>query len=180
MKCEACAFETERLLVREWHSPSALDLPQRDLAGVVADMLTEVVTRSLPPSWQDGFSVECARRWIEERDDDGTTLLVVDRSTRQAVGLMILFEMDAEAAAGGTEVRLGYLLAEPAWGKGLASELVQGFVAWCRGQAAISSLAGGVEGDNPASRRVLEKNDFQPAQGEAEPLGGEQIFRLRL
>ena len=68
---------------------------------------------------------------------------------------MILHDTDT-TATGSVEVRLGYLLAENAWGKGFASELIEGFVDWCRGQEAITSLAGGVEADNAASRRVLE------------------------
>ena len=140
-------------------------------------MLTEPVTRSLPVAWQGGYTRERALAWIEERDKEGTTLLVVDKSTNEAVGLMILFETDAEDAAEGIEVRLGYLLSEPAWGRGLASELIEGFVGWCRGQAALSSLVGGVERDNPASRRVLEKNGFQLVEGEVS--GAEQLFRLR-
>jgi RimJ/RimL family protein N-acetyltransferase len=46
-------------------------------------------------------------------------------------------------------------------GKGIASELVNGFVSWCHGQESISPTAGGVAHDNPAATRVLEKNGFQ-------------------
>ncbi len=92
-------------------------------------MLPVPVTRSLPPPWQGPYSVTRAQQWVEERDKEGTTLLVVDKQVNQPVGLMILFETEDIY---GFEVRLGYLLAEPAWGKGFASELVRGFVGWCR------------------------------------------------
>ena len=93
---------------------------------------------------------------------------------------MILFEMEAEEGNGATDIRLGYLLSESTWGKGIASELVHGFVSWCRGQTSILSIAGGVALDNPASNRVLEKNGFQLIQGEDEVIQDEQLFRLGL
>ncbi len=180
MICRSCAFETERLLVKEWHALSPHDWQQQDLAHVVATMLAEPVTRSLPSSWQGDYTVERARAWVKERDHEGTTLLVVEKSAKQAVGLIILFETDAEDSSNGIEVRLGYLLAEPAWGKGFASELVRGLVAWCRGQASISSIAGGVARENPASKRVLTKNGFHLVQREGEIAQDEQFFRLQL
>jgi len=178
MVLRACTFETDRLLVKEWYSLSPSDWQQEDLAEVVATILTEPVTRSLPPSWQGSYSIDRAREWIKGRDKEGTTLLVVDKLTHQAVGLMILFEMKAEEGNGGADVRLGYLLSEDTWGRGIASELVNGFVGWCRGQESISSIAGGVAHDNLASKRVLEKNGFQLVRSGDDVAQGEQLYRL--
>jgi len=175
--CEACTFETDRLLVKEWHSLSRDD---GELARTVANILTDRVTRSLPSSWQGGYTVERARTWVNERDGEGTTLLIVERSTGQAVGLMILLEADAHSVPDGIEVRIGYLLAEPAWGKGYASELIGEFVEWCRQHKAICSLAGGVERGNPASARVLEKNGFRAVREGGELEHEEGLFRLTL
>ena len=111
-----CAFETRRLLVKECHSLSPGDWWQEDLAKVVAAMLTEVVTRSLPPSWQGIYSIDRALQWIEEQDREGTPLLVVDTLTHQAVGLMMLFETQAEEGNAQVDIRLGYLLSEAVWG----------------------------------------------------------------
>lgn len=127
MICQTCRFKTPRLLVGERHSLSAEDWIEKELADVVRAMLTERVTRSLPTSWQGAYSVQRAHEWIKERDCEGTTLLAVDRSSRMAVGLAILAESVAEQVSG-TEVRLGYILSESAWGKGIASELIQGLV----------------------------------------------------
>ena len=140
-------------------------------------MLTEPVTRSLPESWQGSDSLARADRWIAERDDEGCALLAVEKATGQPAGLVILFESELPEA-GGSELRVGYLLAETYWGMGVATELVEGLVAWCRGQAEISSLAGGVERSNPASRRVLEKNGFSLAGDDSDR--AEQLFRLEL
>ncbi len=175
-----CAFETERLIVKEWHSLSPDDWQREDLAKVVASMLTEPVTRSLPLSWQGTYSLDRAREWIKERDDEGSTFLVIDKSSRQGIGLMILFETQTEEGDGEAEVRLGYLLSEAAWGKGIASELVSGLVSWCRGQECISSIAGGVAHNNTASIRVLEKNGFQLVRSDEDIGEGELLYRLNL
>ena len=163
MFCKRCGYETDRLRVGEWHS---LGSGHGDLSAVTAEMLSPAVTRELPVEWQGAYSVERARRWIRERDAEGPTLLVVEKASGKAVGLVILFEGEEED--GSLEVRLGYLLAEQAWGKGLATEVVSGFVRWCRAQTAISSVAAGVSEDNPASIRVLEKAGFVSSEEESE------------
>ena len=76
------------------------------------------------------------------------------------------------------EVRLGYLLAEDAWGQGYASELVEGFVRWCRQHPPIASIAGGVARDNVASVRVLTKNGFQ--RDSTADVGDVNLYRLTL
>ena len=176
MVCKTCRFITQRLLVGEWHSLSAEDWTQQDLADVVKSIMTARVTQSLPAAWQGPYTLERAYEWILDRDREGVALLVIKRSSRTPVGLVILFERDYERV-GGTEVRLGYLVAESAWGIGLASELVQGFVDWCR-QVGVASIVGGVARDNLSSRRVLEKNGFvcDPSTEAAT----EQLFELRL
>jgi RimJ/RimL family protein N-acetyltransferase len=178
--CGACAFETDRLSLREWHSVSPNDWPEQDLTALVVGVMTEPVTRSLPSPWQGQYTVERAVGWIAERDGEGTTLLVLERATRQAVGLVMLFESAADDGRGGVDVRLGYLLAESAWGKGLASELLGGLVTWCRAQDPIRSLAGGVARENVASARVLEKNGFRPVEAEHGDPRSERLFELRL
>ena len=180
MICKTCSFSTDGLTVGEWHSLSPPDWPQDSLAQVVATMLTESVTRSLPTAWQGRYTVPRAREWITDRDKEGTTLLVIAKSTKKPVGLMILIEVDSENAIDGIKVRLGYLLSEPAWGRGLATELVKGFVAWCRKQAPIAELVGGVDADNPASIRVLEKTGFRPVEAEGEVNQSQRIYQLLL
>lgn len=178
--CGACAFETDRLLVREWHSASPEEWPEQNLAALVTRVMTEPVTRSLPSSWQGEYTAERAAGWIAERDSEGATLLVLERSTRQAVGLLMLFESVAEDEPDGVDVRVGYLLAESAWGEGIASELIEGLVEWSRAQAPIRSLAGGVARDNVASARVLEKSGFRQVEVERGDPGSERLFELGL
>ena len=118
--------------MKEWRSFSSCDWRDQDLAQVVSEMLTENMARS-------------------PRDEERTTLLVVDRSTLRVIGLMILFVIEAEGGNGETELRLAYLLSADTLKQGIASELLTGFVAWCREESPISSIAGGVASDNLAS-----------------------------
>ncbi|MFT5090942.1 MAG: ribosomal-protein-alanine N-acetyltransferase [Candidatus Latescibacterota bacterium] len=64
------------------------------------------------------------------------------------------------------DIRLGYLLSQENWGKGLGSELIKGLVEWGEEMGNVSSISGGVEVDNKASIRVLEKNGFSILQKE--------------
>ena len=121
-------------------------------------MLTTRVTHSLPPEWRGSYTIDRAIKWVEQRDQDGPTLLVIDRSRKIPIGLVILFEIDGGENLG-IEVRLGYMLAKDSWGKGFATELIQGFVKWCQGSP-ISTIIGGVERDNIPSQRVMEKSGF--------------------
>lgn len=179
MVCEACSFVTIRLVVREWHTWGKSDRSGSSLECIVASIMTEPVTRSLPPHWQGPYDEERARGWIADRDGDGPTLLIADRTTGEAIGLVILHEIES-VDSDSVDVRLGYMLAESGWGKGFATELIAGLVDWCRSQGGIRSLSGGVAIDNPASMRVLEKNGFQPAAGVGSSSDGEIIYQLTL
>ena len=173
----SCVFETDRLQIREWHSVSWPAHWEDELVGIVAGILTEPVTWTLPVSWHGAFTQERASDWIGERDREGATLLVVEKATVNPVGLVILFETPS---GDGIEMRLGYLLAEASWGLGIATELVDGLVRWCRVQPTIRSLAGGVAPNNAASKRVLEKNGFLPSEVARVGDGSEEILRLFL
>ena len=157
MICRTCSFETDRMLVREWNSLPPGHSRDQNLASLVVAILTPPVTRSLPEEWQGEYTLDRATKWIDERNQNGATLLVLERSSKMTIGLMLLFESDDDQS--GRSVRIGYLLAESVWGRGLASELLKGFVDWCR-TVEITSIVGGVERNNIASQRVLEKNGF--------------------
>ena len=147
-------YLTDRLLVNEWKSFTKDEWPLQDLTTAVLGILTESVTETLPPSWQGPYTPTRAQRWIQERNSEGVTLLAVDKQSHQALGMLILYEIENSG-----DLRLGYMLAESCWGRGYASELIEGFVAWCRTYN-IRSVTGGVERGNVASRRVLEKCGF--------------------
>ena len=150
-------FETDRLAVGPWHEVA--DGLGIDLGRTVAGLLTARTTEGLPAAWQGGHSEEGVWAWINDRDGDASMMLVIDGATQEPVGLLVL----AEAATPGTpfDRRIGYLLAERAWGRGLATELVTGLTEWARTQPGIRTLTGGVDPANRASARVLQKCGFE-------------------
>jgi len=58
-------------------------------------------------------------------------------------------------------VTVGYLLARPWWGRGLASEALQALVGWARVQPGVWRVDALCHPDNLASIRVLEKAGLQ-------------------
>jgi 2-polyprenyl-3-methyl-5-hydroxy-6-metoxy-1,4-benzoquinol methylase/RimJ/RimL family protein N-acetyltransferase len=169
---QACRFETSRFRVGPWHVVEA-EIGV-DLSAVLAELLTEVTTSSLPDAWQGAYSIERARNWIEERDAESPTLLVVDRESAEPLGLVMLAELPAGDRL--VDLRIGYLFAETTWGRGLATELVAGLVEWAAEHPTITTLTGGVAASNPASARVLIKNGFWPVEDRNNE--GETIYRL--
>lgn len=179
MIAETCAFETERLIVKQWHALASGQWPSLDLPTVIAEMMTDAVTRYLPMAWRGPYTVARAEVWIAERDEESPTLLAVDRSTGEAAGLVILFESVADTGEG-TDLRLGYLLAEAAWGQGLATELLDGLIRWCRDQPDLVSLSGGVATINDASTRVLDRLGFTLVDTNGPATDDELLYQLNL
>ena len=130
-------FETERLCVLRWpaHRPS----------GPLGAILTPAVVAHLPP----GLQKMDPEQWIADQTAQGDVYAV--EAGGVLIGLLLLAQPDA--------VHVGYLLAEAAWGKGYASELLRGLVVALRPLAPME-LHAGVEIGNPASARVLEKAGF--------------------
>jgi ribosomal-protein-alanine N-acetyltransferase len=178
MELSSCHIETHRLLIKEWHSLESGQWDACDLSDVVIALHTAPVTRSLPTAWQGAYTNSRALDWIDERDREGTTLLVISAETRQPVGLMIFSEPELDGV-GDREIHIGYLLGETAWGVGMATEMVSGFVDWCGGQGLDGTLIAGVEGGNQPSRRVLEKNGFRLDTTDSLGTTGELLYRRR-
>jgi predicted acetyltransferase len=142
---ENCQFKTDRLRVDSWQHYASTINDNTLLYQSVVSILIPEVTKALPPGWQDIDTTEKANDWIEN----------------SLVGFLIL---NGEPASNPDliDVHLGYLLSRQTWGKGIGSELIKGLVSWCEATENISSISGGVEVDNIASIRVLEKNGFTP------------------
>lgn len=135
-------FETERLRIRGWSGAHP--------ASALRPVLTPAVLAHLPSSLQEPGP----ERWISARLSESEVLAVIAEDT--LIGVVIL--------AGQDPVHLGYLLAEAAWGKGYARELVRGLVS----AMPKATLHAGVARDNPASARVLEKAGFNVLEADSE------------
>lgn len=150
-------YTTNELIVKEWHSFEPKELSQPDLADIVEDILEPEVTKTFPLMWRGDYDKKRAKAWIYERDCESKTLLAVEKETKKAIGFINFFrEGDRNK---GDYFRIGYVVSKVKWGKGVATELVEGFIHWCK-ENNISTVSAAVDPDNIASIRVLEKNNF--------------------
>ncbi len=157
-------FATERLSLMRWQN-LANESNFKD-TGITAALtiLSPEVTKALPDGWQSINTVEKAKKWIAEREADSHFYAIINKDSETIIGFLFLYrEGDSQA------LRLGYLIGETYWGKGIGTELIKGLVAWCKTKQVVKSLSGGVEEDNIGSIKVLEKCGFKRSLEEMPP-----------
>lgn len=163
-------LRTPRLVVTTWQ-PSDLE----DLARLHGDpaamqhMTTGVQSREA--------TQERLREWIAEHEARGWSKW---RVHDQAGALVGRAGFGTAHETGHREV--GYLLSSPHWGRGLATELLQGLVRWHVEHPAPGlglDLLAYVFQDNHGSRRVLAKYGFVEVAATT-PRAGELAYRLPL
>ncbi|MEX0303034.1 MAG: GNAT family N-acetyltransferase [Leisingera sp.] len=151
-------FQTARLQAVPWQDLTALEM-----AGLFAPNVVRWLPQGFQATEDDG-----ARRAFLAAVSQQAEVIALRNLAGQSIGLVILSFPEE-----GRLIRnLGYLFAEPAWGQGLASELIAGLQVHFRGSGV--TLSGGVMQENAASARVLEKAGFTP-----EPMGAETVFCWR-
>ena len=146
-------FRTDRLWVRDWTPMLDSDRLRRDLRAV----LTPAVLQTLPEPLH--LHDDDIAGWIKAQSREGTVFTLHDTGHDTPgdtlLGLMLLAIPPGPDPA----IHVGYLLAEPVWGQGYATELLRGLVATLKNHNG-ARLVGGVGIDNPASARVLQKAGF--------------------
>ena len=159
-----CLFTSNRVSVLNWnHIESALEFEHSRIQSVL-QILTPNVTKAVPEGWQKIKSNNEAESWIQRRKIEGNFYGIVLSETTEIIGFLFLYPVkDVEDLV---QLRLGYLLREEVWGKGIGTELINGLVEWARHTELIASIAGGVEKENLGSIRVLEKNGFYKSKEE--------------
>ncbi len=152
-----CQFETQRLSVLHWGRIAPTGQVSKALHTQLTSMLTPKVLAFLPDAMQLDSNVTGLDKWLNARKTESELLVIQDKQTTALIGLLILTDFEED---GNIEIRLGYLLAEQHWGKGYATELLQGLVKWSRGRNYPLTLLGGVEKNNTASAKALRKAGF--------------------
>ncbi|MCG3267512.1 GNAT family N-acetyltransferase [Yoonia sp. I 8.24] len=141
-------FRTTRLKVTHWGETLADPIARATLLLNLPGLLTDEVTRDLPPSY---VLTEDAAAWVAARQHESDVYLISEQD--QLVGLLILF-VDTQSAA----IHIGYLFAQSAWGQGYATELLLGLIA---AAPPPTTFLAGVATTNPASAHVLRKAGFR-------------------
>ncbi len=153
-----CLFKTNQLSILHYTFIETKTGLHNSLSKSVLKIMTPNVTKSLPDGWQNLNTLKKAEKWLLERKMDSNFYIISLTEPNELIGFLFLYTENERK--GSIELRLGYLLSESIWGKGIGSELIKGLVTWCDDTKSISSISGGVEKDNIGSRKVLEKNGF--------------------
>ncbi|AKI02569.1 Acetyltransferase (GNAT) domain [Hoeflea sp. IMCC20628] len=168
-------FRTRRLVVNSLTIRTG-NSGQAGYARDIADILVPAVLQHLPGPLQMPDGPDPVESWVTARQAESILYAVRQVSTDMIIGLMIL--ADTSECDATPTLRLGYLLAQPVWGQGYASELVTGLIK-ALGEAGWSGqVLAGVNRANPASSRVLLKSGFVEAPDTLDPES--QTFRINL
>jgi len=160
-------YTTSRLLVFKISS----DSPQVDLSLIlenIVKLLTPKVTENLPPYFRKVNSIIKAHEWLKKTLSEGDLYLVEMKATKtedtkSLVGFIFTNREEQQ-------VHIGYLLGEAYWRKGLASELLKGFIDFAKKEQGCKKIIGGVDINNHASAKLLTKLGFV-----AQPDGNAQV-----
>lgn len=141
-------IDTRRLSLR---GPEPRDLSR--LASLANDPDIARMTLRMPHPYGSGDAEAFLLNVASQDPRKAATFVIADDGDRP-VGVIGLFE-DADPAP-----EIGYWVGRPYWGRGYATEALEGALAWARRKWRRRALVAGHFDDNPASGRVLEKAGF--------------------
>lgn len=153
-----CQFKTERLVINSVKSQLLDDDSHQLYTLKIMELLTPAVTKSLPLDWQNISSHDKASHWCQQRMKESSFLAIQLKSNQEIIGFVFLYANEKKQMP--LYIHIGYLLDDCHWSKGYGNELIEGLVKWTHSNKHIHALIGGVEVNNIASIRVMEKNGF--------------------
>ncbi|MDO1559147.1 GNAT family N-acetyltransferase [Brevundimonas sp. 2R-24] len=142
-------FETRRLRLRPL-------LPQD--APVMAAFLADAGVARMTCSVPHPFTLADADAFIAAAaagDPRRQARFAIEHEDHGLVGGVGFTHPDGDAAP-----EVGYWIGRPFWGRGFATEALEGALAWARRRWGRRAVMAGHFADNPASGRVLEKAGF--------------------
>jgi len=154
-KLASLTFTTARLNVANVESPLATPSSKSALLTAIVGLFSPLVVQSLPDNFHDIETQSQAEVWLDNMLVDSHLFSVTLLGQESAVGFVFLYPSDDGFA------HLGYLLAEKLWHQGYGSELLVGLIESCRAGRLIEQLAAGVDVENIASARLLQKVGFE-------------------
>ncbi|WP_396594082.1 GNAT family N-acetyltransferase [Brevundimonas sp. R86498] len=140
--------ETRRLLLR---APSPQDIPAIARLANDEDISRMTLRMPYPYGANDAEAFVVA---VAAQDPAKANTFLIEHEALGPVGVIGLFE-DADPAP-----EAGYWIGRPYWGRGFATEALEGALLWTGRRWRKRALVSGHFADNPASGRVLEKAGF--------------------
>lgn len=141
-------LETRRLTLR---APMDQDIPR--IAELASDPDIARMTLRMPSPYAASDAEAFVRAAAGQDPRDANTFLI-EHDDLGPVGVIGL-HYDEDPAP-----EVGYWIGKPYWGRGFATEALEGAVVWARRVWGKRALVSGHFADNPASGRVLEKAGF--------------------
>jgi RimJ/RimL family protein N-acetyltransferase len=141
-------IETRRLALR---APRFEDASR--LVVLANDPDIARMTLRMPSPYSVSHAEEFLAAVASQDPRNGSTFLI-EHEDQGPVGVIGLFN-DADPVP-----ETGYWIGRPYWGRGYATEALQGALSWARSRWRKRALVAGHFVDNPASGRVLEKAGF--------------------
>ena len=141
-------IETRRLMLR---APRPQDVSR--IARMANDIDIARMTKRMPHP----FQVEHAEDFVLQvasQDPKKANTFVIEHEDLGPVGVIGLFEGEDHVP------EAGYWIGRDFWGRGFATEALEGALAWASKRWKRRALVAGHFADNPASGRVLEKAGF--------------------
>ena len=159
-------FETKRLSVVPWASIMEDPISKTQLCQELEQVLSPEVTSFLPEHLHYTPGVTNVTEWAESFGGSKQEGIVPVISTLRhknkddvLTGLMML--RPTTDVSSGVVLHLGYIFGKDYWGQGLATELLRdGLVEHLRKTQFEGTIHAGVDPENPASARVLQKAQF--------------------
>ena len=171
-------FSTARVMINPWSVLEEAEFSKQKVLEEVSNILSPNVVKDLLDSWQNLYSIEEIAEWLEQQNQGCFFYGIQYRDSNELIGLLFLYAENEDMDKSTLDLRLGYLLKESEWGKGLASEIIKALVLWSKERNVIGSISGGVEKGNLGSIKVLEKNGF--IKSNQEMPSGVLLYELRL
>lgn len=147
---ETPVLETKRLIMRPPHREDA-----EDLAFIANDRAIAEMTSRMPYP----YSTNDANAFIEgfeNGNNEGCIYAITVTDTGRLIGMGSVEKRNRFGA-----LEIGYWLGKPYWGKGFATEAASALVDLAFRVTDTDKVLAACRTNNPASRRVLEKQGFQ-------------------
>lgn len=144
-----------RIDVGEYHLRS---FRQSDREALVRCANNPRISSQLTDRFPYPYREDDADLWLEHvLDQDPEAILAIAGES----GLIGCIGLELKDDVYRNSAELGYWLAEPYWGQGIATRSVQAIVRYAFEELGLKRIYAGVFETNPASARVLEKAGFK-------------------
>ncbi len=157
-KLKSLTFTTTRLNVINVDSCMKSESTTTELLSSIVNVLSPLVVQSLPPYFHHIKTTADAEVWLAKMKAESHLFTVNIKDSKPVIGFVFLSESANDTA------HLGYLLAESCWQKGYGSELLIGLLEGCRADQLIKKVIAGVDRENVASAKLLQKVGFVAGQ----------------